>query len=199
MVKMDTFESSIEDSSLKLENVKLYFGQECAGSGKLSISDENITWGKEGVSETVTLEYPFISVHGISTDTSSFPYQCVFCLLDTELPGNLMNQEDSESKEVRIVPEDSTVLQKIYDYIAEGQRNHPDPDEEEEEYDDDDMQGEFYGEDCENVDNIELSEEGQAVLNRLAQNMSMPSQEEFAALIKPNGHENNGQFDDAES
>ena len=32
------------------------------------------------------------------------------------------------------------VVQKIYDYIAEGQRNHPDPDEEEE-YDDDDMQG----------------------------------------------------------
>ena len=32
-------------------------------------------------------------------------------------------------------------MQKIYDYIAEGQRNHPDPDEEEEEDEEDEMDG----------------------------------------------------------
>ena len=47
----------------------------------------NIQWEKDGSSDIVTLEYPYISVHGVSTDTSNFPHQCVFCLVDAVLPG----------------------------------------------------------------------------------------------------------------
>lgn len=202
MVSMDGFESSSQQPTLMQDGVQIFYSQTCMGKGKLSISDENIKWEKDGDSgDTITLEYPYISVHGVSTDTSNFAHQCVFCLVDAALPGSVQNQEDSEYTEVRIVPDDLSTLQKIYDYIAEGQRNHPDPDEEEEEDEEDEMdEGEFYN--CENMDNVELSAEGQAVLNRLAQNMNMPTQEEFTELIKhngDNGQTESGQFDDADA
>ena len=50
----------------------------------------NIQWEKDGSSDTVTLEYPYISVHGISTETSNFAHQCVFCLVDAVLPGKIV-------------------------------------------------------------------------------------------------------------
>lgn len=197
MVSMSDFESSSEQTPLIEDNVQIFYGQECIGKGKLSISDENILWEKSDGSNKMTLEYPYISVHGISTEPGNFPHQCVFCLVDAVLPGSIQNQEDAEYTEVRIVPDDTSLLQKIYDYIAEGQRNNPDPDEEEDEEEMD--EAEFF--DSENMDNVQLSEEGQAVLDRLAQNMSMPTQDEFAEMIRFNGENGQpeaGQFDDAE-
>lgn len=116
--------------------------------------------------------------------------------------------DDSDDKvgEVRFVPDDKSALDVMFKALSECQVLHPDPQEQEEDED-------FF---CD-ADEGELSEEGQATLERLEGIMQMPSQEEFVEMTSRrngqyvNGHnnvpadaemENNGtdqeQFEDAD-
>jgi len=93
-------------------------------------------------------------------------------MLETSaLPGTNENEHDPiDMTEVRFVPDNKEKLQEIYEAIAECQLMHPDPDE-----DTDEFFGDEYYTSENGVEQVELSEEGQSVLERLTQNMHMMS------------------------
>lgn len=86
------------------------------------------------------------------------------------------------------VPEDKSALDPIFKALSDCQVLHPDPEDEEGQGEDED----FF---CD-AEEGELSEEGQATLERLEGILQMPSQEEFVQMTSTsnglylNGHSN---------
>jgi len=143
---------------------------------------------------------------------------------------NLVQDPEGDVREIRFVPDNEDNIKAMYDAVTECQELHPDPDDEnagdfeDDGYDDTDdmgvgmgsgqvpdfdtllMGGEFYTAD--NMpDEIELSEEGRAVLQRL--NIVSTATEGDVRLLGNNGNLRNGnhgngngnhedQFEDAE-
>jgi len=83
-----------------------------------------LSWTSDDQSEQISLEYPDISIHAISRDTSSFPHECVYLLHcsteeeedeeeeeeDDEGVGKGGREENDCGKmtEIRLVPPDSS-------------------------------------------------------------------------------------------
>lgn len=80
--------------------VRAYFEENCAGDGTLTVSERSeqiclmaifcffssVTW----VSTTgrgISLTYQSIVLHAVSTDLSSFPFECVYVLVDASKSG----------------------------------------------------------------------------------------------------------------
>ena len=140
--------------------------------------------------KTLKFNYLSISLHAISRETTKFPHQCIYCLVDSE-PETTEDDRDPENpvSEVRFVPDDNTSIQPIYDAITTCQELHPDPNEEfseEEGNEEEEMYEEmeenapinldgFYTANS-NMEDIQLSEEGMQVLQRLQQNMVISSE-----------------------
>ena len=183
------------------ENVSVYFGDENQGKGTLEINENVIEWKND--TKTFKFNYLSISLHAISRETTKFPHQCIYCLVDSEPETTDEDDRDPENpvSEVRFVPDDNTSIQTIYDAITTCQELHPDPNEdysEEEGNEDSDMYEEleenapvnldgFYTANT-NMEDIQLSEDGLQILQRLQQNMVISSE---------NGSSVN-QFEDAE-
>ena len=62
MVSMSDFESSSEQTPLIEDNVQIFYGQECIGKGKLSISDEYVTYVFKIILTKSTFEACSVSV-----------------------------------------------------------------------------------------------------------------------------------------
>ena len=170
------------------ENVTVYFGDVSQGKGTLEINENVIEWKND--TKTLKFNYLSISLHAISRETTKFPHQCIYCLVDSE-PETTEDNRDPENpvSEVRFVPEDNTSIQPIYDAITTCQELHPDPNEEfseEEGNEEEEMYEEmeenapinldgFYTANS-NMEDIQLSEEGMQVLQRLQQNMVISSE-----------------------
>ena len=170
------------------ENVTVYFGDVSQGKGTLEINENVIEWKND--TKTLKFNYLSISLHAISRETTKFPHQCIYCLVDSE-PETTEDDRDPENpvSEVRFVPEDNTSIQPIYDAITTCQELHPDPNEEfseEEGNKEEEMYEEmeenapinldgFYTANS-NMEDIQLSEEGMQVLQRLQQNMVISSE-----------------------
>ena len=170
------------------ENVTVYFGDVSQGKGTLEINENVIEWKND--IKTLKFNYLSISLHAISRETTKFPHQCIYCLVDSE-PETTEDNRDPENpvSEVRFVPEDNTSIQPIYDAITTCQELHPDPNEEfseEEGNEEEEMYEEmeenapinldgFYTANS-NMEDIQLSEEGMQVLQRLQQNMVISSE-----------------------
>lgn len=170
------------------ENVTVYFGDVSQGKGTLEINENVIEWKND--TKTLKFNYLSISLHAISRETTKFPHQCIYCLVDSE-PETTEDDRDPENpvSEVRFVPEDNTSIQPIYDAITTCQELHPDPNEEfseEEGNEEEEMYEEmeenapinldgFYTANS-NMEDIQLSEEGMQVLQRLQQNMVISSE-----------------------
>lgn len=45
-----------------------------------------LSWSN-GEGRGFSLEYPAISVHAVCKDTSKFPHECIYCMLDSPLEG----------------------------------------------------------------------------------------------------------------
>ena len=187
-------------------HTKCFLGDRDCGEGTLFITESVLLWKCDSSDEHFRLQYPSISLHAISRDTNSFSHQCLYCLLES--PEVIETEERDpypDVTEVRFVPLDSDNLKSMYDALTACQELHPDDecidyDDDDEMAADDDGTGELAGSQfytADNLDNVELSEEGQAVLSRLQQNMQILSQEEFSNIVQ-NGSEPNGQFDDAD-
>lgn len=81
-----------------------------------------------------TLEYPHISLHAISRDTSAFPHECIFMMLDTDFSGEAESNfsDDGESDvttELRLVPDDRGMLDAMFHALNICQTLHPDPED----------------------------------------------------------------------
>merc|ERR1712013_353361 len=223
MVSMDTSEDVVEQQQEEEgvvhteHNTTLFYGQRDKGKGTLYITEHHVVWkgchdntGNHDNNNVLTLQYPSISLHAISRDTSSFPHQCLYVLLESPLTDRDEAAADEEEEErdpqaevfeVRFVPEDSNNIKAMYDALAECQELHPDPEDENsdvEEGEEPDFDallsgGEFYT--ASNMpDEIELSAEGHAVLQRL--NIATVAVDDNNG--NGNGFHGNSQFDDAD-
>ncbi|KXJ25172.1 methylosome subunit pICln [Exaiptasia diaphana] len=142
-------------------NTQAFIDENCLGNGTLYVTEERLSWSNDE-GRGFSLEYPSISVHAVCKDTSKFPHECIYCMLDAPLEDCSEDDEDAKVGEVRFVPEDKESLQQIFNVLSDCQALHPDPQEEAEE----EMAG-FGGEYFTNEDEAELTEEGQATLQRL--------------------------------
>jgi len=184
-------------------NTTLFYGDRDRGKGTLLITEHHIVWkgATNNREDVLNLQYPSISLHAISRDTSSFPHECLYVLLEcAEAVSEDQRDPEADVCEIRFVPDAKDSIKFMYDAVTQCQELHPDPDEDDsEEEGEPDFDallngGEFYT--AENMpDEIELSAEGQAVLQRL--NISAQGND-------GNGHSNgngNGctdQFEDAD-
>lgn len=200
MVTLDAPEGIVHTEA----NATLFFGDRDRGCGTLHITENYILWRGSSESDTLTLEYPSISLHAISRDRSNFPHECLYLLLES--PESVSEEErdpEAEVTEVRFVPESEDNIKAMYDAITECQELHPDPDDvdsdEEGAHEDISsmlLQGQFYTAD--NMpENIQLSEEGQAVLARLNIASAGNVDEPMNGVSNGNGHTND-QFEDAD-
>lgn len=132
------------------------------GTGTLYITEGCVRWiGGDG--QGLTLHYPSISLHAISRDTSSFPHECLYLMVDSDEEAHDEGGSDSEEEqggpyEVRFVPQDKGTLDLLYKSMCDCQKLHPDP------QDDAPGDDDYYGDedDAEN-----LTPEGDAQLQRL--------------------------------
>lgn len=177
-----------EGIKLATTNVQAFFKIDSLGNGTLYITDSAVIWissaaGTKGFS----VAYPAIVLHAISTDVSVFPSEHIFVMVDQrksglELAAAELEDEESDDDEeepaleIRFVPDDKDSLSQIYHQIAVGQEENPeedDPmyDDEEEEMEEemgDDGQGQS-GQwfTADNIDHMQMSEEGLANMQRI--------------------------------
>lgn len=170
MVSLDAPEDGLVHTE---PNTTLFLGEVNRGKGTLYIAENCMNWKNDEPNHTLTLEYPSISLHAISRDTSNFPHECLFLLLDSPVQATDEDPDpESDVSEVRFVPDNEDNIKALYDAVTECQELHPDPQdvdsEEEEEQDITNflLHGQFYTADT-LPEEIHLSEEGQAVLQRL--------------------------------
>lgn len=201
-------------------NVSIYCGDNNKGNGTLFITENILLWKNE--TEVLKFYYPSISLHAICRDTAKFPHECIYCLVEPsestiECDENNADDEFAESpiSEIRLVPQNKDNLKGMYDAITKCQELNPDLDEEFSEEDTEDGDHQQYFESlneveggneidmsgfytaANNIDEIELSEQGMQVLQRLQENMRISNSN--GAADHRNGHQNgNDQFEDAE-
>lgn len=197
MVSMDAPEGLVHTEL----NTTLHFGDRDRGKGTLYITEYYMLWKGTNENDTLTLEYPSISLHAISRDTGSFPHECLYCLLESaDVVSEDERDPEAEVSEVRFVPENEDNIKAMYDAVTHCQELHPDAEDEDSEEEQDLttflQHGQFYTADT-LPNEVHLSEEGQAVLQRL----QISIQGGGDAEMPMNGVHSNGstdQFQDAD-
>ncbi|XP_063967082.1 methylosome subunit pICln-like [Lytechinus pictus] len=116
--------------------------------GTLYIAESHVSWINPS-GQGFNVPYRAITVHAISRDLSSFPHECLYLMIDSDVmtelrdvPGQggdapqddnsddgFQEEEGNEVREIRLVPQDKTVLQSMFDAMSECQALHPDPDD----------------------------------------------------------------------
>jgi len=112
------------------------------GDGTLYIADSALTW-QNPAGHGFQLQYPSIQLHAVSRDTSAFPEQCLYLMVEGSVAGEELSSDDDESadpvaavSELRLVPSDKDVLQTLYTKLCLAQALHPDPEDEQSDEDD---------------------------------------------------------------
>jgi hypothetical protein len=79
---LDEGESVIQET----QNVALFFDTtQMEGVGTLFITSKHVIWLSAGdASKGYSMDYYFISLHALSTDTTTFPHPCIYCQLESE-------------------------------------------------------------------------------------------------------------------
>merc|ERR1719253_1025316 len=73
-----------EEIKFSEARVKFVTGSNLEGEGALHLTNQRIVW--LGVEDHIgyAMDYPFVSVHAVSRDPSSWPEPCLYCQLRTE-------------------------------------------------------------------------------------------------------------------
>ncbi|CAI4224079.1 unnamed protein product [Auanema sp. JU1783] len=123
------------------QQVQCYVDDSCIGDGSLCVSERSVTWISRETKKGFSLTYPSIILHAVSTDISTFAYECIYVLVDCSRADlNLAQQEledqgeddDSETAPnvgIRFVPTDNSILNEIYKQMCECQELNPDEDD----------------------------------------------------------------------
>ncbi|GBG85556.1 hypothetical protein CBR_g40194 [Chara braunii] len=158
--------------------------------GTLYITTKRIIWFSEAVPDPVksckgyAVDFLSLGMHAISRDTEAFARPCIFAQIENgsmceDYPDNDEPDEEevvdgvglpevdlSRVSEIRLVPEDTTVLDRLFQVLCECAALNPDPDGPE------DGEGDFFYDD-EEV-NGHLTEEGAAMVDRLESLLQVP-------------------------
>ncbi|XP_033761246.1 methylosome subunit pICln-like [Pecten maximus] len=177
------------------------------GNGTLYITETVVAWQNvEG--KGFSLNYPKISLHALSRDTSAFPQECLYLMVEGKLPevADPSERQDSDEEEeeedqsqiiteVRFVPSDKTSLQTLFSSMSDCQALHPDEQDTDSEAEEEEEMVYYHGD--EGYDH--LTQQGQATLQHL-ENLLISGQGDGQA----NGQVQNGtpvtseQFEDAD-
>lgn len=209
---LTTFSEPTENVYHVQENTQAFIQDKYLGKGTLYITEDYLSWCDLATGKGFSLDYPVISLHAVCKDTAYFPHECLFCMVEEAFEDEMESGSDNGSEddhpatELRFVPDDKMSLERIYIAISDCQVLHPDQQEQLEE----EMAGYplDYGEEfftSQNDENADLTEDGQATLDRLENVFQLQSQQEFLEMTQQtnggvNGHDatESGQFDDVE-
>lgn len=134
-----------------------------SAKGVLYITESMLIYWDASSNKGFQIDYPSISLHAISRDTTNFPQPCIYCQIDTT------DNEEEDTIELRICPQDVSQLGVLFNALSECQALHPGPEDQNEaemfsiencEVDDD------TGDDFED-DDFELDAAAEATLSRL--------------------------------
>ena len=50
-----------------------------------------LSWRDDSTGQGFNLAYPDISLHAVSKDTTHFPHECLFCMVDVAFQGKLLS------------------------------------------------------------------------------------------------------------
>lgn len=214
MVVLTSFDPPTEGIVCQESNCKAVVGSRDLGLGTLYIAESRVSWvGAD--SKGFSLEYPAISIHAVSRDTTAFPNHCLYLMLNGDLEeknateegqhsrnneddsGNDDGDEDEKITEIRFVPHDATTLDRMFAAMSDCQILHPDEQDFDEEFDD----GQDAVEQGDGDVELEMTPQGQATLERL-EAMLQAGQTENAQPTGTHGEgdseEMDAQFEDAE-
>eukprot|EP00057_Strongylocentrotus_purpuratus_P026623 XP_011681097.1 PREDICTED: methylosome subunit pICln-like [Strongylocentrotus purpuratus] len=119
-----------------------------ADNGTLYIAESHVAWINPS-GQGFNIPYRAITVHAISRDLSSFPHECLYLMIDSDVMSELRDvpghggdgpqdnnsddgfeeEEGNEVREIRLVPQDKTMLQSMFEAMSQCQALHPDPDD----------------------------------------------------------------------
>ncbi|KAM8975827.1 methylosome subunit pICln [Pelodytes ibericus] len=134
------------------------------GPGTLYIAESRLAW-LNGSGLGFILEYPSISLHAISRDTTAYPEEHLYVMVNKKIGDNeskeqTMNEDGEEEEEsdddeepiteIRFVPAEKSDLGEMFTAMCDCQALHPDPEDQDS---DDDFEGEEY--------DVEAHERGQ--------------------------------------
>jgi len=125
-----------EEIGFSEARVKFFTGTNLEGEGTLHLTNQRIVW--LGVQEHIgfAIDYPFVAVHAVSRDPSSFPEPCLYCQLRTEDSACADEEEEPDIPELRFVPADASRLQPMFVTFSEMSALNPDPNDEQANEDD---------------------------------------------------------------
>ncbi|OWF56704.1 methylosome subunit pICln-like [Mizuhopecten yessoensis] len=206
MVVLTTFSAPSELVRHKERDTVVNIDGTGYGNGTLFITETIVAWQNvEG--KGFSLNYPKISLHALSRDTSAFPQECLYLMVEGKLPEEVdpSERQDSEEEEeedesqviteVRFVPSDKSSLQTMFSSMSDCQALHPDEQDTDSEAEAE--EGMVYYDVDEGYDNLTL--QGQATLQHL-ENLLISGQGDG----QPSGEVPNGtnvpseQFEDAD-
>ncbi|KAL2916075.1 hypothetical protein HK105_204499 [Polyrhizophydium stewartii] len=209
--------------------------------GRLFVAESQLIWFDAATSTNISIDYPTIVIHAISrTGDAVVKSPSIYCQLSTSsfvdregrhvesAPRANADPEGGDDLEevaceLRIVPDDPTSLDPIYQAMTDCAAMHPDPDADEDMDDyedgDDDEDGRFEDSewvfDPETAESLEFSEAGQAALDHIESVFGVRTRPEIQPETAPaatsgagvsnhtgaNGNRTTaagGQFDDAD-
>ncbi|KAJ1343863.1 hypothetical protein BSLG_001595 [Batrachochytrium salamandrivorans] len=168
------------------KNVRLLFDPLLPGcpippKGDLYVTESQLVWFDPETLINISIDYPTIIIHAISRQGDPFANgPCIYSQLSaTSGDGAEISQTSSapnsnggsadneETFEMRLVPDDPSSLDAIYQAMSDCAAMHPDPDTEIDMDDDDEMAGGDWTFDPETAESVRFSEVGQAALEHL--------------------------------
>ena len=84
--------------------------------------------------ESYDFDVPYIMLHAISKETSTYPKPCIYCQLDADCDENedeYEEDDETEPSECFFAPEDQDILMTLFDMFSQTAQLNPDPEEEE--------------------------------------------------------------------
>ena len=160
----------------KFEDVELSFDSTGSGEGigSLLVTSGRIVWFNDD--KSFDFDVPYIVLHAMTHDISSFPRPCLYCQLDVT--------EDDENQECFFVPKEEKQLRTFFDSFSKTAALNPDPSVEEE--DDSELYHNVNGAlDCSMLDKCDgktLSAEAEQNLAHLESVFQFPEDEVSGSL-----------------
>ncbi|XP_060091006.1 methylosome subunit pICln [Heteronotia binoei] len=184
-----------EGVRLRQGDTEAVLGGKSLGTGSLYVAESRLSW-IENSGLGFSLEYPIISLHAISRDLSTYPWEHLYVMVNAKFEaddseeaamgnGNQVEEEEEEDSddelepisEFRFIPSDKSALDAMFSAMCECQALHPDPEDEDSDnnYDGDEYDVEAHERGQGDVSSFytyeeglsHLTAEGQATLQRL--------------------------------
>jgi len=124
-----------DDVALTLDSVQVFINSDLQGKASLHVTRTRLSWVMES-GQTFSLDYPSINMHSISRDTTIFPNECLFLMVDGNLRAKVeaimrgesptLSKGDDELSDLKFVLPDSSQLQSLFDCMSDCQALHED-------------------------------------------------------------------------